>query len=372
MFLYFFTKIILYALIFTSASPVFEAAEKVVVLLIAVILIVAINQGAIRFSKQSIIALYVLSIITIILAPLHDISYGSFDFNAVGFWLAVTLPFFVAACVGKDEFILAIEETVLITLLLGLPVWIFCQFFPALVTMMPQYTYGGFTHYTLLFVNFLTYGEVSSRFVGFGSEPGLTQIFYTIALYSRLQRNNRKFNWLVLLLCIAIFLTKSTAGIFTLFLVLFLMIPAKKIIKYIALFSPLLFFYVYGEVIYHLENKLMGSDSFGSRYDRYLEFFNSNMSNILFGFGNSYYTDIIARAGLGGYDSLLQFSQRFGLISFVALLLIIFTANHKRPVLFVIIGIGFISQSIWLMPAIAFFYYKDVHFKKIYQRTFRG
>lgn len=360
----FLTKIILYALIFSSASPVFEAAEKVFVLLIATILIVAINWRSMIFSMQSIIAIYVLSIIMLILAPLHDMSYGSLDFNAVGFWLAMTLPFFIVACVEKEEFILAIEKIVLITLLIGLPIWVFCQFFPALITMMPQYTYGGFSHYTLLFVNFLTYGELSNRFVGFGSEPGLSQIFYTIALYSRLQRNNLKFDWFVLLLCIAIFLTKSTAGIFTLFIVLFLMVPVRKLIGYIALFSPLLVGYVYGEFIYHLENKLLGSDSFGARYDRYFDFFNSNIVNILFGFGNSYYTEVIASAGIGGYDSLLQFSQRFGLISFFALLLIIFSANYKRPVLFVIIGLGFISQSIWLMPAICFFYYKNTDLKK--------
>lgn len=352
-----FTHIFLYALVFASASPLFEAVEKIYVLLISAIFIVGINRKSMRFSRQSIIALYAITVINLVLAPLSDIIYGKFDFNAIGFWLGMGIPFFIAACIEKNEFIRIVEKTVLYTLLPGLGVWIFCQFFPQIVTSMPQYTYGGFTHYTLFFVNFLTYGEVSGRFVGFGSEPGLTQIFYAIALYSRLKDNKGTFDWFVILLCVAIFFTKSTAGIFMLFVILFLMVPPNKLFKYILVFSPVLLFYAYGEIIYHLDNKLIGSDSFAGRYDRYDDFFNSDIFNIIFGFGNSYYTDVLAKSGIGGYDTLLQFSQRFGLISLLALILIVYSANAKKPLIAVIIVLGFLSQAIWLMPAISFFYY---------------
>lgn len=352
-----FARVFLYVLVFASASPLFEAVEKIYILLISSAFIVGINIKSMRFSRQSIIAFYAITVINLVLAPLSDIMYGKFDFNAIGFWLAMGVPFFIAACIDKDEFIRIIEKTVLYTLVPGLGVWMVCQLFPQLVTSMPQYTYGGFTHYTLFFVNFLTHGEVSGRFVGFGSEPGLTQIFYAIALYSRLKDNKGTFDWFVILLCVAIFFTKSTAGIFILFLVLFLMTPPGKLFKYILIFSPMLLFYVYGEIIYHLDNKLIGSDSFASRYDRYNDFFNSDVFNIIFGFGNSYYTDVLARSGIGGYDALLQFSQRYGLISLFALLLMIYSANAKQPLIAVIIALGFLSQAIWLMPAISLFYY---------------
>lgn len=355
------TDLFLCAIVVISASPIFEGAEKAYSSLIAIVCVVILNMRSVRFSRQSIFGMLCLSIVLLVFGSINDAINGGFDTNTFGFWLVIALAFVLAATVQKEQFISAMEKTAIYTMIPGLIVWTVFQFYPSLISALPLYKYGDMSFSTLIFINFIYNDEISNRFVGFGSEPGLTQIFYTIAIYARLRRNSGRVDLIVALLCLAILLSRSTAGLIALFVVLLFMIPTGKLIKYILVASPILVLYVREEIAYQLHNKLVGSDSFAMRYDRYSYFFDSDISRLIFGMGNHYYRHIFPREDLGGYDSFLQLVQIYGLLSMICLIVLIYSANIRRPLISLLLVLGLLSQSIWLMPAFAFFYFKEAN-----------
>lgn len=353
-------NIILMAFFFISVSPIFGPVEKLSAAACIALTLILINGLSLKSDKSSLVGVVTLFIALVLYGAMLDSLNGfGIDINALGFWFIYLFSFLTATSATKEELLYANERLVILSLVVGIPIWIILSANPSMVLSTPTYTYGNFTHHTLFFVNFLIHESVSERFVGFASEPGLTQIFYTLALWFRLKRNSGNFDWQVILIIAAIFLGKSTAGLFTLMAIIALSVPKKNLIKILVMSLPFFVYFIYEEVLYHFENKLVGSDSFEYRYDRYNDFFGGNILSIILGHGNSYYSSVIANAGVGGFDSFLQVSQRYGLViclSFFALLLL---NNRRYPVVGFVVALGYFSQAIWLLPAIATLHFKN-------------
>lgn len=254
------------------------------------------------------------------------------------------------------------NETIMYwSVLIGIPVFLLVQVYPSLVDFALTYSYGGFIHKTFLIVNF-HYTEdnnITDRFVGIGREPGVTQIFILLAIWTRL-KHIKKFDFKVIILVVGILLSKSTAGFFTLILLLLTVFPKKSLIKLTFFAIPLITYYLTDLWLYHATNKLSSDSlSFINRYGRYIDFFSADLRYILTGFGNAYYAKYISTADLGGWDTLLQVSQRYGLIFFILIVVMLFYSNLNKWVVALIISVSFVSQLIWFYPAIAFFYFKD-------------
>lgn len=348
-------------LIFVSASPIFDISSKLIVSSVVLFIIYLINSSDVFVGKRSLFVLAVLLFILIAYGFVLDLIISiDFSYQGFGFALFIFLGFLLAQKVSRADFLSANEKIVKLSLAIGLPIFIFLQMFPELIQFGLNYTYGNFTGKTFVFLNVLGSEEnFISRFTGFGSEPGLTQIFYLLALFSRLSRNGGRIDFFLFFVLVAIFLSRSTFGIFICSLLLAKLIPFRRYFQYSIILLPLAFFVLVDEINYHLSYKLIGSDSFSVRYDRYLEFFKGDFINILFGYGNSYYLNQIAPFDLGGFDSFLQVSQRYGLIFvFFLFFLILFSNKYLRFPMFFIIIIGFFSQYIWYLPVIAFFYFE--------------
>jgi len=347
--------------IFVSASPLFGIFSKLATTtcIVIAIYIVAHNRTIIRAKDLSILAA-LLFFVTIYGFILDYIFSSEISYQGLGFFLFVYFGFMVAQKVSRTNFFLANEALVGFTLIIGLPIYLLSLIYPEIVQFALNYNYGGFDNKTFIFTNLLMLDEYSiKRFVGFGSEPGLTQIFYLLALFSRLSRNGGKVDAFLLTVLMAIFFSKSTFGILVAILLLANLVPLKALIKYLIIFSPIIYFTLVDELAYHFSTKLVGSDSFSLRYDRYIEFFGSDLVNVIFGYGNYYYLSLIAPFDLGGWDSFLQVSQRYGLIFVFLLLLFLFVNNRKSqfPV-FAVICLSFFVQSIWFISVIAYFYFE--------------
>lgn len=345
------------SIIYISASPLFENISKLIFTFVFLAVLLFFSKFKLKISD--VIVLLFLTIIILFYGFILDIIYSKeIDLINFGFMISIFFAYLLSCLETKEHFFYANEKLVHWSLLIGLPLFLLIGFFPFILNFALSYNYGGYFHKTFLVTNihYAEEGQLSDRFVGFGREPGVTQFFYILALWSRLKRNG-KFTLPVILIILAIILGNSTAGFFTMMLVILLTMPIKKNLKYIFLFSPVLVYILVDQFNYHLQNKLAGSDSFIYRYERYYNFFTTDIANIIFGYGNAFYKKSIGITDLGGWDTFLQLSQRYGVITFVLISLLLFLNNRKFTTVSLIIFITFFSQLIWFYPAIAFFYF---------------
>lgn len=169
---------VLAGLFFVSASPVFEGVEKIYGCLALIIF----ASPFIRFRVQAQLADWIMLgasfMVLLIWGWSQDIvSVGAFDLNALGFFFCFAIGFFIASNFSKQEALDANEKLVIGTLLIGLPIYFVVLFGLLPVSSFAEYNYGRWTHRTIFVTNFLLVdGYLSTRFVGFGSEPGLSQI----------------------------------------------------------------------------------------------------------------------------------------------------------------------------------------------------
>lgn len=352
--------VLIQILIFISASPLFDNTGKIVFSLIALFFLILFRKPTLQFSLRNLCIISFLAFVIIFYGFVLDFLYSrSFDFIGVGFLISILIGYFLSGLVTKEEVFLSNERLMFWSVLLGIPLFLVAQYFPIVSDFALTYNSGGFTHKTFFFLNFHTteQGTLTDRFVGIGREPGVTQIFLLLAIWYRLQRN-KKIDFKVAILMLGLFLGKSTAGFFTLLLVLILTIPFKKLVITGILFFPIIIYLITDLWVYHTNNKLAGSVSFLNRYGRYNDFFTGDWLSILGGYGNVYYAQNIGAADLGGWDTLLQVSQRYGFLFFLTLVLILLYNNQKNIIVFLIIVISFFSQLIWFYPIISFFYFK--------------
>ena len=359
---------LLVMLVFISASPIFDAPEKVAGA-IAVTLAILIKSGfQIYFRLSALISFCVLTIVLIPYSMLLDaVRANEFYVKGLGFWPVMAAALFISSHVGKVELFSAIRSCVMWTLIPGMFFWLFVVLFPSLVDFAPMISYGGQQLRTIGVVNFQYADEmvVLDRFTGFASEPGLTQLFLNLTLWSYLTQHAGKIRWQSMLIMVAIVFTRSTTGIALMALVLANAVPWRKLAIGGCVLVLLVPGYLYRFLMYQINEKLVGSSSFAGRYDRYEYFVNQDLLDVLFGYGNHYYMSMIVPANMAGWDSFLQLAQVYGLLFPLFLLASIAWVNRSFFVPVVIIVGSFFAQSIWMLPIIGCFYFMSSGDKKI-------
>ena len=121
-------------------------------------------------------------------------------------------------------------------LLVGVPAFILFLYFPNVIVSFFSYEYGGYTSNTIGFLNIHTSDNwISSRYSGFASEPGLLSTYICLALYSRTVKNYGNIDKYSMLMILAIFLSKSTAGIISMLFILLINLNRKQLLLYLFL-----------------------------------------------------------------------------------------------------------------------------------------
>lgn len=348
------------SIIFASASPLFPIEAKILTCSLSTILIIYLSERTFKLKTPDFISVVFIFLYLTLVGSIVDLGRSNYiSPQGVGFAFLICLGFLLSQAITRDEFFRANEALVKFTLILGLPIHLVTIMYPGIIDAGVTYRHGEELHVTFFVTHVYLMGdEVSRRFVGFASEPGLSQVFYLMAIYSRSRENGGRIDWLIGMILLAIFLSRSTFGIVMVGLVSIISFGPVKTCKYIVLASPLIMTIVIDEFAYHLTSKLVGSESFGARYDRYSYLVENDLVSLAFGRGNVFYSETIAPSDLGGWDSFLQVVQRYGLffMLYVFSCLLLNNIRNYAGIVF-IISTAFFAQSIWILPAVSFFYF---------------
>jgi hypothetical protein len=270
----------------------------------------------------------------------------------------------------KKDFLDINELFIIAIIALGLPIYLLFAYGFFEYDLLPTYNFKGSERgYTFGIVNFLTheYG-VTGRFSSFAREPGLLQVFILLALRNRIMRMQGSIDILSLMLIVALFLGKSTAGIFVLLIVLLMSCNFYKYKIFFALFGCIFIYFFIIELKDIILYKLFGTSAFEERYARYVYFIEADITTLIFGLGNNGYNEVVAPYNIGGWDSFLQLIQRYGIFSIIIIMLLLCLTNYSDPIILLIIALAFFSQSLWFYPIICFFYFRPGVVKSINHR----
>lgn len=214
------------------------------------------------------------------------------------------------------------------------------------------YNYYDSNHLTVYFYNImLNEAGIVYRNTGIASEPGLFQALVNVGLFLSIQRNNNS-PVRVLVYAFSILLTLSTAGIVILmFIYLYLIkkhLSVKSNIKYLYFILFILFIY-FSDLNYHIENKLLGSDSFEGRFNPILDTLNT-LIEYPFGLGNVEFDQRYKTTGSAAFESFGMILARYGFGMFIVIGALYAKLLKQNVILFFIVIITFFSQPIWLTP----------------------
>lgn len=350
-------------ILFASASPLFEGAVKTVVAAAVAFVLIVLNRQRVRVSISAtlsfLVVVWVFGVHPAFVDALHGYVYG---WKGFGFLATVMIAFVVANLISKSEFLYVNERMIFFATVVGVPLYVAAMIYPEIIEALPFYTYGPYVHRTAGVVNFLYVdGLLIRRFTGFASEPGLASMFYLWALWYRISNRGGRLDWQSVLIILAMVLMQSTAGMIVLGLFMLAYVRRDTLLFCLVVVVPLIMYFAGEQIEYHIANKLIGSASFDIRYSRYFDFFARDWSDLLFGVGNGLYDDVLANNDLGGWDSLLQVGQRYGFLTVFVLFVLLLINSWRYLGVALIIIVTFASQSIWLMPAVAIFYFRDMN-----------
>lgn len=215
-----------------------------------------------------------------------------------------------------------------------------------------DYHYYDSNHLTVYFYNImLNEAGIVYRNTGIASEPGLFQVLVNIGLFLSIQKNNNS-PFRMLVYTLSVLLTLSTAGIVILILIYLHLIKKhlfiKSNIKYLY-FVFFLFFIIYSDLNYHIENKLLGSDSFEGRFNPIMDTLNT-LIEYPFGLGNVAFDQVYKTSGSAAFESFGMILARYGLGMFISIGALYAKLLKRNVILFFIVIVTFFSQPIWLTP----------------------
>lgn len=353
-------KFFIWFFIFITVSPLFEYPTKVLLLLLAAT-VLYLRFDLIYRPKISDLILCLLFLMAFYLWPMVIDVWGGRTpkfVNSLGIVVFALIGFLISFVISKKDFLDANERLSILSIVIGLPVFLYIIADPSNIEYVPSYSFKGqIRGYSLGFVNFLIheYG-LSGRFTGFAREPGVLQMLYLLALWNRLQRLGNKLDFLSILIITAIFFSKSTAGIAAMFMLLALSVDRKNAIIYLLLIGAISL-YFRQEFLNIYEYKLFGSYSFSVRYDRYSYFLSNDIFRLLTGHGNAGYDIFFGSQQLGGWDTVLMVTQRYGILGVLLIYGLLVYKNYRSPGIWIVIGLSFFSQSVWFYPIVSFFYF---------------
>ncbi|WVN42139.1 hypothetical protein AOB54_01790 [beta proteobacterium MWH-UniP1] len=354
-------KLCLSLLIFITLSPLIEAELKAPISLALAFLgfLFRSENISINFLNNLRVLLVLFGVFVLHPIILDMENLGNSIVWIIGTFSLVFSGFILANSYTKKDFLDINESFIIVIIALGLPIYLPFSYGLFDYDLLPIYNFKGCERgYTVGIVNFLTheYG-VTARFSSFAREPGIMQVFILLALNNRIVRMRGSIDVLSLMLIVALFLGKSTTGLFAMLIVLMMSCNFYKNKIFFALFGCIFIYFFIIELKYIFDYKLFNTHAFEARYNRYEYLINTNLVDLIFGLGNNVYNETLAANDLGGFDSFLQLIQRYGIIAIFTLFLLLFLNNYNDPAPLIIILLAFFSQSLWLDPIISYFYF---------------
>jgi len=260
-------RLLLIIFLFIAATPVVNYFWK----LLAVVVISLIVRDLSSIKKGDLTKILSLVILIITISVCNDLQYtraGEISYFVLYPVLLIVFSYLFATRYSLTEILLGNEHLVIISLVFGLPLFFVSLLYPSVINLGLDYSIGDTdVHKSFILLNFhLNGGGSTERFVGFGPEPGFTQMFFVLAFYSRYTRQ-QKIDLNSVLIIVGTILTKSTAGLLCFFVIMchfFVSFRLRSIVM-----VSLLIVLILPEIEFHLDNKVVGSESFSSRFSRY-------------------------------------------------------------------------------------------------------
>lgn len=281
------------------------------------------------------------------------------NLNILNFFFPLTLilGFIVSKKYNITDFLGYLENIIFILAFFSLIGVFIYTFLPDLVNKLPSYNFYHTTHKTGYFFNILIQGSsIVKRNAGIAWEPGAFQFLLNIGFYSYLKINKKNSLFRISIYSISIFTTRSTVGIFILFILIIKYVTKNKNTIFMFIIVLLLLYNTfYEELVYQINYKLIGSYAFEIRIKPFLDALIVGKNNF-FGLGNTgfdlFYNDIQAP-----WESIGQIITRYGYILIIYIFLRLFNLLKNYKILFIILILTFFSQNIWYFPLITPFYF---------------
>lgn len=351
-------------LILASFSPLLDRPQKALLVLVLFLYNIKYAKRATK-DKWVILGAFLMIFMISFALDLRNVS-SLIQVNILNLYfpLCVMLGFLISQKYQVDEYLYFIEKIVFVSALFSLVSVFLYTFLPDIAMSLPKYTNEHTIRRTALLFNIMTSNDGSylvHRNMGIAWEPGAFQILLNIGLYSYLRLNNKTSLLRIVIYFMAIFFTKSTAGLLIFMLITFNILKNDKrgriliLISFIAFGIP-----IFNEILYHINNKLLGSASFSIRFDPLKDAF-INGSPHIFGLGNSGFDINYRPYNKLPYDSLGQIFLRYGyfMLLLVGTRLLRLLKGYK--ILFFILIISFSAQNIWYLPFLTPFYFVSIN-----------
>lgn len=355
-------------LIFVSLTPLLGPVSRYsfIVILCFFLNKCRISRRSIIFKMEFLLPFILLFILSLAVIPIYGLPVNYWVF-LLTFILIIFLSISVLDAIGLDKILKVNFYFVSGLTLLSMPIFILYRLGIIDAGTFLSYQYGPYISKTIIFLNIHQYldGTYSGRFVGFGSEPGLTQVSWLLGLYYGLKKKlNRS---LVLSLVAAIILGRSPIGvIFATFILTSYFINNWQLYVFLTL-SVFITAVLSLDLLFLIDNlgliKLTES-YFSLRFERDIIIFHEYMDYIFPGGIYQKYNVLIMDDFLG-FGGVSQLIQRFGLFFSISFLLLVLAKRMslKNGTIVVFLFASLATQSLFLNPLFYLFWYGVLYYE---------
>lgn len=348
-------NVLICAFIFFALSPLFSNEIRYVTLGLITLLISRgkLSRKSKLFSLSILAPMFMLLALSIIVTMVYvpPLVHWKFIFT---FFFILALSIVILDTVGLEQLLKVNFYFTGYLCLATLPIFILYRFNFIDPGMFFEYEYGGYKSNTLIFLNIHMYldGSFSGRFVGFGSEPGLSQLSWVFALYYGLiNKSNRLLTFAVIL---AIVLGRSPIGVLFALFFLFRVYGASWLFRLTVLAIFLLSIYAAVDW-YFILNQVGGNKIFESylanRFEREIVMFSNSFDYLLPGGVYELYPPSM-RDDFLGFGGASQLIMRFGFIVTIIFISSPFIQNFPKMNILLVTFLIFelLTQSVFLNP----------------------
>lgn len=359
--------ITIFLVIFISVSPLLPTS----IFALFLFLIIALNLKYLKtFKLNKKLGILIIILWYLILNGVLDLrNYDQF-FSPNNLNLYFPLCFITGYLLSErftyEKYLSYLDKIVFFGAIFSLIGMLIINFYPTLVSSLPNYTYGGFTHKTGIFFNVLyADGMIVNRNTGFAREPGVFQLLLNIGVLATIRDKSKNQTLKLIIYGLSLYLTKSTAGLIIFSFLLIKMIIEIPTIKYLLLvIIPFFLNEIYSTIVYQTENKLVGSSSFASRMEPTKNAFRIGIFNF-FGLGNTGYDKLLNTYNIGAWDSFGQIFIRYGIVMLALFLYLLYKISKMDFGMFLIIFFTSISQGTWFIVLLTPIYFMAFNREKL-------
>lgn len=341
--------IMVFLLIFVSVTPLLSINGTVTILFILLVFNIKYIK-VIKLNRKTFVLIMFsfLFSITASLDLLNVTNRYSYSILNLYFLMCFIIGYLVSIRFDLDSYLYYMEKIVFISALFSLVGMFILYYSPSTIANLPYYTYGGFTHKTGYLFNILfADGNLVIRNTGFAREPGVYQMLLNFGVTETINSKSNNKILKLIIYGLAIFLTKSTAGLVIYAVLLLKMLNDVPESRFLFGASFIIFANELSrELNYQTTYKLIGSETFYGRLQKTINAFNLGRT-YLFGIGNTGYDSNYLSYNIGAWDSYGQIFIRYGYFMLLAYLYLLFKLAQKNLGIFLIIALTSLSQGIW-------------------------